>query len=51
MYISNVCRCLQKPKRALDPLQLEYRAVVNCLIWALGTTLVSSERSASMHIH
>jgi hypothetical protein len=32
-------------KKALDPLEPEFRAVVSCMVWVLGTKLGSSERA------
>ena len=35
------CRCLRNPA-VLDLLEVELEAVVSCLMWVLGTTLVYS---------
>lgn len=39
------CRCLRDQKRALDPLELMWQALVSILAWVLGSKLRSSART------
>lgn len=38
-------------ERALDPLELQLKVVVGCLMWVLGTKPVSPARDASILFH
>lgn len=37
----------QSPERLLDLLELEFQAIVSCLMWMLGTIMLAFECTAS----
>lgn len=45
--VPHVCRGSQRPKKVLDPLQLELQAIMGHPVWVLATELEFSARAAS----